>query len=75
MPKNVAKMAKSRLLDQYLQTWNVELQVSSKGKHYALFKDNINSENYLTNLPNMFKFKTCNHKFPIERAAGTTSNS
>ena len=50
MPKNVAKMVKSRLLDQYLQTWNAELQTSSKGKHHALFKENVNSENYLTQL-------------------------
>lgn len=72
VPKNVAKLVKNRLLDQYLQNWSSALQISFKGKHYALFKDNIKSENYLTklngtNLLNMLKFRTCNHKFPVER--------
>ena len=72
VPKHIAKMVKIRLLDQYLQTWNAELKVSSKGKHYALFKDNNGLENYLTKLHgasllSMIKFRTCNHKFPVER--------
>lgn len=72
VPNNVAKTVKVRLLDQFLQTWNGDLQVSSKGTHYALFKDNLEPENYLTklhgaNLLNMLKFRTCNHKFPIEK--------
>ena len=32
VPKNVAKMVKSRLLDQFLQVWNADLQLSAKGK-------------------------------------------
>ena len=46
--------------------------MSSKGKHYALLKDNNGFENYLTKLHgatllSMIKFRTCNHKFPVER--------
>ena len=72
LPRNIAKIVKTRLSDQYLQHWSSELQVSSKGTHYALFKDNISLERYITilhgeNLLNMFKFRTCNHKFPIEK--------
>ena len=72
LPRNIAKIVKTRLSDQYLQHWSSKLQVSSKGTHYALFKDNISLERYITilhgeNLLNMFKFRTCNHKFPIEK--------
>ena len=71
VPKNIAKMVKSRLLDQLLQAWNADLQLSAKGKNYALYKTNLNPESYLTKLHgahliNMLKFRTCNHKFPAE---------
>ena len=69
--KNIAKKVKNRLLDQNLQAWTAELQSSSKGKHFALFKDNVGCESYITKLNgasllNMFKFRTCNHRFPVE---------
>ena len=72
LPRNIAKVVKNRLSDQYLQNWSSELQVSSKGTHYALFKDNISLERYITilhgeNRLNMLKFRTCNHNFSIER--------
>ena len=41
VPKNIAKKVKNRLLDTNLQAWTAELQSSSKGKHFALFKDNV----------------------------------
>ena len=71
IPKNNTKQVKNRLLDQNIQTWSHDLQKSSKGLHYALFKANIGLESYLTkldgaNLLNMFKFRTCNHRFPVE---------
>ena len=71
IPKNITKQVKNRLLDQNIQVWSHDLQKSSKGLHYALFKDNIGLESYLTkldgaNLLNMFKFRTCNHRFPVE---------
>ena len=71
VPNNLAKMVESRLLDQFLQAWNADLQLSAKGKNYALYKTNLNPESYLTkrlgaHLINMLKFRTCNHKFPAE---------
>ena len=62
---------RNRLLDQNLQAWTAELQSSSKGKHFALVKDNEGCESYITKLNgasllNMFKFRTCNHRFPVE---------
>ena len=71
VPKNIAKKVKNRLLDQNLQAWTAELQSSSKGMHFALFKDNLGCESYITKLNgasllNMFKFRTCNHRFPVE---------
>ena len=69
VPKNIAKKVKNRLLDQNLQVWTAELQSSYKGKHFALFKDNVGCESYITKLNgasllNMLKFRTCNHRFP-----------
>ena len=54
-----------------LQAWNADLQLSAKGKNYALYKTNLNPESYLTKLHgahliNMLKFRTCNHKLPAE---------
>ena len=40
---NTVKMDISRTLsDLYIQEWNEKANVSSKGKHYLLFKDNLN---------------------------------
>ena len=65
------KGEKQAVIDQNLQAWTAELQSSSKGKHFALFKDNVGCESYITKLNgasllNMFKFRTCNHRFPME---------
>ena len=38
------------LLDLYIQEWNEKANVSSKGKQYLLFKDNLNFEKYLINV-------------------------
>ena len=42
---NSVKMESSRTLsDLYIQEWNEKANVSSKGKQYLLFKDNLNFE-------------------------------
>ena len=42
---NSVKMDISRTLsDFYIQEWNERVKVSSKGKQYLLFKDNLNFE-------------------------------
>ena len=42
------------LSDLYIQEWNEKASVSSKGKQYLLFKDNLNFEKYL--IINVSKF-------------------
>ena len=54
-------------LIQYTYTYTY----SSKGKKYALIKDNVNEANYLNILScpasrTMLKFRTGNHKLPVE---------
>ncbi|MEW8547989.1 MAG: hypothetical protein AB2693_31170, partial [Candidatus Thiodiazotropha sp.] len=62
---------KQTLHDQFLQNWRANLCNSSKGKHYNIYKDNIEMERYFVLLPkhlylNMVRFRTANHKLPIE---------
>ena len=71
IPFSSSKIIKQTLIDQFIQNWNGLLQNSSKGKNYALFKDNTSQEKYLTILNGnlakiMLKFRTGNHKLPVE---------
>ncbi|MEW8548531.1 MAG: reverse transcriptase family protein [Candidatus Thiodiazotropha sp.] len=71
LPKNVANLVKINLKDQYIQNWHSQLQNSSKGKNYNLFKNDIGLESYITilhgsSLFNMFRFRTSNHNLPVE---------
>ena len=55
----------------FFQDWNSQLQNSSKGKQYNLFKDTIRREPYHTLLPKhvyipILKFRSANHKFSSE---------
>ena len=53
---NSVKMDISRTLsDLYIQEWNEKANVSSKGKQYLLFKDNLNLEKYLINVSKLFQ--------------------
>ena len=68
---STSKLIKQTLLDQYLQTWNGQIQDSSKGRNYSLFKQEIKLENYIFTLNGpllyaMIRFRTANHKMPIE---------
>ena len=48
---NSVKMDSSRKLSiLYIQEWNEKANISSKGKQYLLFKDNLNFEKYLINV-------------------------
>lgn len=67
----LGKLIKQNLQDQFLQTWNSQLDNSSKGRNYSLFKTDISCESYITVLNGhmlytMLKFRTSNHKLPIE---------
>ena len=54
-----------------VQEWNEKANVSSKGKQYRLFTDNLNFENYLINVSKFYyskiiKYRTDNHRLPVE---------
>ena len=71
LSKHPQLLVKQTLKDNFLQDWNSQLQNSSKGKQYNLFKDTIIREPYLTLILRhmcipILKFRTSNHKFPIE---------
>ena len=62
---------KQRLLDQYIEKWRSYIDIGFICYNYRLFKTEFISENYLTNLShalkyNVCKFRTVNHKLPIE---------
>ena len=69
---NTVKMDISRTLsDLYIQEWNEQANVSSKGKQYILFKDNLNLEKYLVSVSKFYhskiiKYWTGNHRLPLE---------
>ena len=64
---------KLRLQDQSIQKWFADLSTSQKGYNYRLYKTEFKSEEYLNaDIPTQFKtlfckFRTCNHKLPVER--------
>ena len=39
---NVHRVVKRILIDQYMQEWHEQLQLSNKGKTYNFFKGNLN---------------------------------
>ena len=62
---------KRTLIDQYQQAWRANIQNSSKGTIYQLFKDSIELEKYFLVLDRkqyltFVKFRTANHRLPIE---------
>jgi hypothetical protein len=65
---NVVKM---NLIDQFKQTWSTSIDNSSKALNYRLYKKGVSFENYLEILKdkNLFllcRFRTSNHRIPIE---------
>ena len=62
---------KTRLKDQFVQSWTNSITNSSRGQFYILFKQELKFESYLTCLRNplanyMTKLRTCNIKIPYE---------
>ena len=71
IPNNNKFYVKQNLQDQFIQSWRTNLTMSSKGKNYNVYKDSIQLEPYILALPyklyiNMIRFRTGNHKLPIE---------
>ena len=69
--RSINKYVKSVLIDQNLQYWHGLLQNSQKGRNYSIIKQDIMFEKYLTTIQrnywlSSFKFRTDNHKFPVE---------
>ena len=61
---------KQKLFDQFQQKWRSDMNNSSKGLCYKIFKDCFEFENYLNLLDDkdrqiLCKFRTCNHRLPI----------
>jgi hypothetical protein len=64
------------LHDQFIQKWFSDIENSSRGEFYSLFKNNFGLENYLPKLPVqnriwMTKLRTCNLRIPIETGRWT----
>lgn len=62
---------KDILQAQFVTRWYADLENSSKCYHYRNFKQLFECENYLSLVPSsvykfILKFRTCNHKLPIE---------
>ena len=49
-------------LDPYPQEWKERVNVSSKTKQYLLFKDNLNFEKYLINVPKLYYSKVIKYR-------------
>ena len=65
-------LVKTRLCDQYKQTWNDEIFISPKCINYRIFKTQHGLEKYFSVLPaDLWRafchFRCLNHKLPIER--------
>ena len=49
-PKSIKNQISKTLSDLYVQEWHNKVTLSSKGKNYNLFKQDLNFENYLIKL-------------------------
>ena len=70
------QLVKTRLNDQYLQTWATRINESPKCDFYKCIKHSIELEAYLNLLPynlrkNMARFRLSNHKLPVEKLRHT----
>ena len=59
------------LKDSFMQSWQANIEASSKCLNYKLFKSEHKFENYLTKLPPTLRqifinFRLCNNRLPIE---------
>ena len=65
------KKIKTRLKDQYLQTWTDDVASNAKCLNYRMFKSDISLEFYITFPPMKLRtvfsrFRCRNHKLPVE---------
>ena len=69
--KSLKAQISRALVDLHIQEWFSKIELSSKGKNYYLFKQDLNFENYLINLStkhygSLLKFRLSNHRLPVE---------
>ena len=69
-------IVRQRLNDQFIQKWESDINNSSKGQIYRIFKSHFGREKYLEILPaklrkTYIKFRTSNHRLPIETGRWT----
>ena len=69
--QGVTFVIKQTLQDQFKQKWSSDIDNSSKGKLYRIFKETFGFENYINRLSPKFrntflKFRTTNHRLPVE---------
>ena len=70
-PTSVKRQISETLVDLHTQDWHQKVNLSSKGKNYYLYKQNIKLENYLVKLNKkqhsaLLKYRLSNHRLPIE---------
>ena len=68
---NIAKVVKTKLIENYKEVWKMSVFESPKCLNYRIFKQAFHFENYFSILPSdlalpFFHFRSLNHKFPIE---------
>ena len=69
--KWITSVIKQTLHDHFIQKWSSDVNNSSKGQMYRIYKQNVGFENYINKLSqklrNIFlKFRTTNHHIPVE---------
>lgn len=72
----IIKAVERKLEDQFIQKWDQDIFNSPKTVSYRIFKTEFCLENYLNILPNtqrliLTKFRTGNHRLPIETGRWT----
>ena len=70
-PTSVKRQISETLVDLHTQDWHQKVNLSSKGKNYYLYKQNIKLENYLVKLNKkqhsaLLKYRLSNHRLPAE---------
>ena len=70
-PSNIAKLVKTKLIENYKEVWKLSVYESPKCLNYRIYKETLQFENYFNVLPQdlaspLFHFRSLNHRFPIE---------
>ena len=69
--KWLVKAVNRKLTDMFIQNWTSKINIESKSNIYRIFKTTFEQSTFLNLLPGnlskiLFKFRTRNHRFPVE---------